>query len=394
MTAPRSGGAYVRPGAPGGYRSYAYSGSRGIRPGFSNGMGRATVPGRSSRPANSDGRWNSFAQRGSGPGAAAPAPGILSGANGGGWQSFSRSRAPAVESGSARGAIAPNALAGRNSISRASALSAIQRSFGRSFGNSGFGNLRSEPPRSGLGSGLRSGLNTPRSASSGSGSSLIARSRGTSSIRGTGLRNSSSAGTSFNRFGSRGFNGFGDFGRFRFGDFDNDFDDFFFGRPFFGCCGFGFGGFGFGLGFGDFGFGFGEPLWWGSGWPWWYGGIGYPYGLPYGYSLPYDLGLTYDSPAASGPPPDDSSGYGEYRSTRKNSENSSAILSLYLKDGTMYSARDCWLAAGELHCTATDGSERVFELESVDFQRTVDENARRGVPFTLKPNPAGSRQSY
>ena len=60
----------------------------------------------------------------------------------------------------------------------------------------------------------------------------------------------------------------------------------------------------------------------------------------------------------------------------------------------MSSARDCWLAAGELHCTATDGGERVFELEAIDFQRTVDENAKRGVPFTLKPNPASSKPSY
>jgi hypothetical protein len=123
-------------------------------------------------------------------------------------------------------------------------------------------------------------------------------------------------------------------------------------------------------------------------------GGGYPYGLPYGYSLPYDLGLTYDSPTASGPQSDDSSGSGAYRRTRKNSENSLAILLLYLKDGTMYSARDCWLAAGELHCTATDGSERVFELEAVDFQRTVNENAKRGAPFTLKPNPASSKPPY
>lgn len=402
MTAPRSGGAYVRPGAPGGYRPYAYSGSRSIRPGFSNGMGRAMVPGRSSPPANSDGRWNSFAQRGSGPGAATPAPGIRSGANGGGWQSFSRSRAPAVESGTARGAIAPNALAGRNSISQSDALSAIHRSFGRSFGNSNLGSLR---PR----------LSAPVSASSRVGRSPTARPHRPVSGPATAPPNSST-GSALNRFGSPDFNRLGNLGRFGFPpfsgfpfeDFDNDFDDFFFfqnpfffdnfffHRPFFGCCGFGFGGFGgfgFGLGFGGFDFGFGAPLWWGSGWPGWWGGPGYPYGLPYGYSLPYDLGLTYDSPTAGGPPSDDSSGSGAYRNTRKNSENSSAILLLYLKDGTMYSARDCWLA-GELHCTATDGSERVFELDSIDFQRTVDENTRRGVPFTLKPNPAGSRQPY
>jgi hypothetical protein len=340
------------------------------------------IPWRSSRPPNFDGRSSTLARRGGGPGATTPPPEIRSGANGGGWRSFSPSRAPALERAPAEGATASNTLAGRNSISKASGLSAIHRS----FGNSDFGNLRSR-------------LSTPVSASSGVRSSLTARSRGTPSIRGIGLRNSLSAGTALNRFGSRDFNRFGNFDRFRFhhpfggvpfGDFDNDFDDFFFfQRPFFGCCGFGFGGFGLG-----FDFGFGAPLWWGSGWPGWYGGPGYPYGLPYGYSLPYDLGLTYDSPTASGPPSDDSSASGAYRRAQTNSENSSAILLLYLKDGTMYSVRDCWLAAGELHCIAADRSEGVFQLDRIDFQRTVDENTKRGVPFTLKPNPTRSKPPY
>ena len=386
MPAPRGGGGYVRSGVPGGYRSYAYPGSRSMRPGLSNGTGRAMGLSRSSPPANSGGRWSSFARRGGGPGAATPAPKVRSGVNGGGWQSFSRSRAPAVESAPARGATAPNALAGRNSISQTGALSAIHRS----FGNSDFGNLRSGPR-----SGLRSGLNAPASASSRVGRPPTARPGRPAAGPATAFRNSSSAGSALNRFGSRDFNRFGNFGRFGFHSrFDDDFDDFLF-WPFFGCCGFGFGGFGFGgFGFGDFDFGFGAPLWWGSGWPGWYGGIGYPYGLPYGYSLPYDSGLTYDSPTPSGPQSDDSSGSGAYRRTRNNSENSSAILLLYFKDGTMYSARDCWLAAGELHCTATDGSERVFELEAIDFQRTVDENAKRGAPFTLKPNPSSSKPPY
>jgi hypothetical protein len=390
MPATRGGGGYVRSGVAGGYRSYGYPGSRSMRPGISNGAGRSIGPSRSSRPAISDGRWNTFARRGSGPGAATPSPEVRSGVNGGGWQSFSRSRAPALESAPARGATAPNALAGRNSISQAAALSGIHRS----FGVSNFGNLRSGPR-----SGLRSGLSASAAAGSRVGRSPTARPGRPVAGPATAARNSSSAGSALNRFGSGDFSRLGNFGRFGFrhpfGDFDNDFDDFFFRRPFFGCCGFGFGGFGFGgFGFDDFDFGFGAPFWWGSGWPGWYGGIGYPYGLPYGYSLPYDLGVTYDSPTAGGPQSDDASGSGAYRRTRNNSENSSAILLLYFKDGTMDSARDCWLAAGELHCTATDGSERVFELEAIDFQRTVDENAKRGAPFTLKPNPSSSKPPY
>ena len=224
MPAPRGGGGYVRSGVPGGYRSYAYPGSRSMRPGISNGAGRSIGPSRSSRPANSDGRWNTFAQRGSGPGAATTASEARSGANGGGWQSFSRSRGPAVESGPARGATAPNALAGRNSISQPAALSAIHRS----FGGSDFGNIRSGL-RSGPRSGLRSGLNAPASASSLVGRSPTARPGRPAAGPATASRNSSSAGSARNRFGSRDFNRFGNFGRFGFHSrFDDDFDDFLF----------------------------------------------------------------------------------------------------------------------------------------------------------------------
>lgn len=233
------------------------------------------------------------------------------------------------------------------------------------------------------------------------------------------MRNSFRSGFAFNRFGFRDssrFRNFDRFGfrprfpRFPFFGFDNDFDDFFpfspfffspffpFRSPFFGCfgCGFGFGGFGFGFGGFNLGFnlGFSAPLWWGPTWLWWSGG--YADGPPYGYSLPYDAGLIYDSPAYSGPQSDNSSASssasGRFSRTPKSAESSSAIL-LYLKDGTMYSVRDCWLADGKLHYTAMNRTEGVVELDAVDFQRTVDENAQRGMPFTLKPNPNGSAPS-
>jgi hypothetical protein len=62
---------------------------------------------------------------------------------------------------------------------------------------------------------------------------------------------------------------------------------------------------------------------------------------------------------------------------------------LYLKDGTMYPATDYWLVDNKLHYRANYGAESVVNLDEVDLQRTVDENARRGVRFTLKPNPNG-----
>jgi hypothetical protein len=349
VVAPRGGGAFVRPGIPGGFRPQAPPESRSMRPGLWNGTRRAMVPGRPSRFPNSADRWSPVVRRGNGPGSAPPS-GIRSGTNGEAWQPFGANRALGV----------------RNSISRAGSLSAIHRA----FGNSGFSNLRP-------------GLNASVPASSRFGASLPVRPGGAASGPGSALRNSFNSGLAFNRFGFRDFDGFRNFNRFRFhppfGSFPfRDFDDFFFfrqpfffnefffRRPFFGC-------FGCGFGFAGFNFGFGAPLLWGPGWPAWYSGFADSYGLPYGYSLPYDHGLTYNS-ASTG------------TSTPTNAENSSAILLLYLKDGTMYWVRECWLANGELHCTATDRSERIIGLDEIDFQRTVDENARRGVPFTLKPN--------
>lgn len=377
MPAPRGGGALVRPGAPGGYRPYADPGVRSMRPGFSNGTSRATAPSRVPRSPGNDGLRSSVVPQGTGRASAPPTARIQPGSGGGPWRSFGANRAPATGTTPPRMATAPNALEARNSVSQVLGLSAIHRA----FGNSGFGNLR---PRPGA-----STSTSPRASSP-----LLARPRATVSGTGAAPRNSFRSDSSFNRFRDfgrfRNFDRFrGPFPRFPFRGFDGDFDFddfFFFGRPFFNCfaCGFGFGGFGFG----GFNFGFGAPLWWGPAWPVWSGAIGYPYGLPYGYSLPYDYSQAYNSPAYTPPPSDNSSASQASPSTPKSTENSSGILLLYLKDGAMYSVRDSWLAGGQLHYTTTDGSEGVVDLGAVDIQRTVDENAARGVPFTLKPNPA------
>ena len=60
---------------------------------------------------------------------------------------------------------------------------------------------------------------------------------------------------------------------------------------------------------------------------------------------------------------------------------------LYLKGGTTLSAWDYWIADGKLHYRVRDGGESALDMDELDWQRTVDENARRGVPFTLKPKP-------
>ena len=69
-----------------------------------------------------------------------------------------------------------------------------------------------------------------------------------------------------------------------------------------------------------------------------------------------------------------------------------------LKNGTTYSVSDYWLQGGRLHYTVNYGAPSTLKLKEVDWQRTVDENARRGILFSVKPHPSSansqpSRQS-
>jgi hypothetical protein len=59
----------------------------------------------------------------------------------------------------------------------------------------------------------------------------------------------------------------------------------------------------------------------------------------------------------------------------------------YLRDGTGYGATDYWLTEGMLHFVTTYGSEKSVGLEQLDVQRTVDENAARGVIIVLGSSP-------
>jgi hypothetical protein len=139
-----------------------------------------------------------------------------------------------------------------------------------------------------------------------------------------------------------------------FGDGDFDFDDGF------GFRGFGFGCFGCGFGW-SWGWGWGSWSWWSPWWPntWWGGPVSnvYPYSNP-------NLNTA-------------------------NVAESARVALLYLKDGTSMAATDYWVADGKLHYRLSDGGESALNFNDLDLQRTVDENAKRGVPFTLKPQPGG-----
>jgi hypothetical protein len=172
-------------------------------------------------------------------------------------------------------------------------------------------------------------------------------------------------------------------------------------NPYYGGLGFGWGGYGpcdpfwgcFGYGFG-YGYGFG-------------GGLGYFGATSGGYdSGGYNSGWTDEAAEGSGnvtsPDTPDSyllaaPGTGESdtaagssngtQELRTDSAPQQAYVLLYLKDGSSFAVRDYWLVDGKLHYVTSYGGENAVAENQVDLQRTVNENAARGVDFSLKPQP-------
>ena len=59
-----------------------------------------------------------------------------------------------------------------------------------------------------------------------------------------------------------------------------------------------------------------------------------------------------------------------------------------LKSEMIYPARDYWVAGRVLFYVLPDGSEASTDLSSIDWQRTTDLNAERGVRVTLHTTPS------
>jgi hypothetical protein len=69
---------------------------------------------------------------------------------------------------------------------------------------------------------------------------------------------------------------------------------------------------------------------------------------------------------------------------------SRALTLVALKSEAIYPARDYWVAGSLLFYVLPDGSEASTDLRSIDWQRTTDLNAERGVRVTLRTTPTGS----
>jgi hypothetical protein len=61
------------------------------------------------------------------------------------------------------------------------------------------------------------------------------------------------------------------------------------------------------------------------------------------------------------------------------------ITLLQLRDGSMYGLTDYWVRDGELHYTTTYGGQNSLPFERIDFEKTMQLNAGRGLPFVLLP---------
>jgi hypothetical protein len=66
---------------------------------------------------------------------------------------------------------------------------------------------------------------------------------------------------------------------------------------------------------------------------------------------------------------------------------SRALTLVALKSDTIVPAKDYWVAGRELFYVLPDGSEASTDLNRIDWQRTTDLNAERGVRVTLRTTP-------
>lgn len=150
---------------------------------------------------------------------------------------------------------------------------------------------------------------------------------------------------------------------------------------------------------GFFGSGYGYSYGYGGFYPYWGFGLGFGFGSwcdptwdfnCYSYYVPYAPGYYAwgDDSAATA---DNSQDYGVYSAPDDLSNtNATGPTVLYLNDGTSFTVSDYWVADYQLHYVTEGAREGALDLNQIDVQRTVDENAARGMNFTLKPTPGAA----
>jgi hypothetical protein len=67
------------------------------------------------------------------------------------------------------------------------------------------------------------------------------------------------------------------------------------------------------------------------------------------------------------------------------------VFVLVLNNGTSHAVTDYWVAEGYLEYISPDGTRSHIPLDALNLQKTVTENAPRGVPFVLRSRSAQNR---
>jgi hypothetical protein len=125
---------------------------------------------------------------------------------------------------------------------------------------------------------------------------------------------------------------------------------------------------------------FGEPL---SGFDCWFAQCDLFWPGTFDYATISSPGpVNYISPAYEAPVVE----YGDY------GEQGPDMPQLYLKDGSVLNVADYWLVEGQLHFTIVQEygakpTEEVIPVETLDMQKTVDADTRRGFRFMLRNEP-------
>lgn len=140
-------------------------------------------------------------------------------------------------------------------------------------------------------------------------------------------------------------------------------------------------------------------------------GYGVGYNIGYGPALAYPSG-TYPSGPAYPPdaayPPVDTSASFQYTPVLQSpsvgslSEDLSASsvsgqlrneVLLYLDDGSVFAVASYTVSDGSLHYVTAYGEKNDLAVDLLDLQKTIEENATRGVAFTLTPPSPSSGAS-
>jgi hypothetical protein len=136
-----------------------------------------------------------------------------------------------------------------------------------------------------------------------------------------------------------------------------------------------------------------------------YYGYGVGYNIGYGPGPTYPSGAAYPSapdypPEPAYPPVDTSSSFEyspllQYPSVGSVPEDLSASGSvsaqvrngvlLYLEDGSVFAVASYTVSDGRLHYVTAFGEKSDIAVDLLDLQKTIQENAARGVVFTLTP---------